>query len=81
LSPFYPSSIEARIRELRGDWFDDEIARETDPAYSEQYLRAALFSFGANLDGTRIMDLGCGAGASTIVLARLVPTASSLGWA
>jgi hypothetical protein len=80
LSTFYPPSIEARVRELRGDWFDDEIARETDPAYSEQYLRAALFSFGANLDGTRIMDFSCGAGASTIVLAVSFPPRGSLGW-
>jgi hypothetical protein len=36
LNTFYPPSIEARIRGLRGDWFDDEIARETDSAYGEQ---------------------------------------------
>jgi len=77
----YPPALAAKILEIRGDWFDDEIRRETDPDYVEYYLRTALFSFcrQQDFDGARILDFGSGAGASTIVLSRLLPRASFVG--
>ena len=47
----------------------------------ERRLRAALFSFRdpGDFDGARVLDFGCGAGSSTIVLARLLPGASLVG--
>jgi 2-polyprenyl-3-methyl-5-hydroxy-6-metoxy-1,4-benzoquinol methylase len=77
----YPPALAEKIREIRGDWFDDEIRRETDPDHVEHYLRTALFSFceQQDFDGARILDFGSGAGASTIVLSRLLPRASFVG--
>jgi 2-polyprenyl-3-methyl-5-hydroxy-6-metoxy-1,4-benzoquinol methylase len=77
----YPSALAEKIREIRGDWFDNEIRRETDPELVEYYLRTALFSFceQQDFDDTRILDFGSGAGASTIVLSRLLPSSSFVG--
>lgn len=70
-----------KIAAVRGASLDDELRRETDPGYVESRLRGALFSFRnpEDFDGARVLDFGCGAGSSTIVLARLLPGASLVG--
>lgn len=75
----YPPALAEKIAAVRS--FDDELRRETDPEYVESRLRGALFSFREpeDFDGTRVLDFGCGAGSSTIVLARLLPNASLVG--
>lgn len=77
----YPPELSAKIAAVRGASFAEELRRETDPDYVESRLRAALFSFRdpQDFEGARVLDFGCGAGSSTIVLARLLPAASLVG--
>jgi hypothetical protein len=69
----YPPALAEKIAAVRGVSFDDELRRETDPEYVESRLRGALFSFRdpRDFEGARVLDFGCGAGSSTVVLARL----------
>lgn len=77
----YPPALAEKIAAVRGASFADELRRETDPEYVESRLRGALFSFrdAEEFRGARVLDFGCGAGSSTIVLARLLPGASLVG--
>jgi len=54
-----------------------EIVREEDELYLPFGLRNYLLSYvgEAEFERTRVLDFGCGAGASTCVLARMFPTA------
>lgn len=59
----------------------DEIARDESPQYTGAALRWALLGY---LDEEafahkRILDFGCGSGASTTTLCRMFPTASLVG--
>jgi 2-polyprenyl-3-methyl-5-hydroxy-6-metoxy-1,4-benzoquinol methylase len=76
------AELAARILELRGpDWYEYELCRVGHGSYVERNLRAVLFEFADQIDfvGARVLDFGCGAGASTIVLGRLLPEASFVG--
>lgn len=59
----------------------DEILREEDPGYVEHNLRWVTLPYVSEdeLAGRRVLDFGCGAGASTAILARLIPTAEIVG--
>ncbi len=72
----YPLGLIRAVLDVKGPaYLCDEIARDEDPAYLESDLRAAVFGYvpAPELDGQRILDFGCGSGASTVVLARLLP--------
>lgn len=77
----YPPALVEKIAAVRGASLDDELRRERDPEYVESRLRGALFSFRdpKDFEDARVLDFGCGAGSSTIVLARLLPRASLVG--
>jgi SAM-dependent methyltransferase len=77
----YSAPLEALLREVKGAYADDEIARDLDPKYVELNLRYGLFSFvpPEAFRSRRLLDFGCGAGASAMVLKRLVPELDVVG--
>lgn len=59
----------------------DEIARDEDPKYVRMSLENAIFPYVRREDfaGKRILDFGCGSGASTMHLFRMFPHSEILG--
>lgn len=57
------------------------IIREEDPLYVQMNLKAALFAYidARSFVNKRILDFGCGGGASTIILARMFPNTQIVG--
>ena len=77
----YPVDLIALILEKTGVWVLDEIMRDEDPRYVAHGMRWEVLSYleeGA-LENVRILDFGSGSGASTMVLARLAPSARIVG--
>jgi SAM-dependent methyltransferase len=78
----YPDDLLARILSNKGvAYLCDEIARDQDPAYVLAELDRDLLAYVSSeeLKGRRILDFGCGAGASTMILQRLFPEAQVYG--
>jgi SAM-dependent methyltransferase len=63
------------------EWICDAIARHEDPTYVQQVLRQQLFSYfpGNAFAGKRMLDFGCGNGASTMIMASLLPHTEVIG--
>ncbi len=78
---YSPELIE-RILAVKGPaWALDEILREESPQRVELAVRATLLSHveAARFRGARILDFGCGSGASTSVLGRIFPDSEVVG--
>ncbi len=77
----YPVDLIVEIHRAKGHFVCDEIMREESPAYVERYLRHEVLSYidPAAFAGKRIMDFGCGSGASVMVLSRLLPACEIVG--
>jgi SAM-dependent methyltransferase len=78
----YPVSLVGLILEVKGPRFVcDEIMRDEDPSYLESRFSTTLLGYvpAERFDGASILDFGCGSGASTMVLARMFPTATVVG--
>jgi 2-polyprenyl-3-methyl-5-hydroxy-6-metoxy-1,4-benzoquinol methylase len=77
----YPLDLIREIHAAKGLYVCDEIMREEDPRYVEHYLRHEMLSYvpPAAFRGKRILDFGCGSGASSVVLARLLPECEIVG--
>ncbi len=78
----YPVDLIRRIVEIKSlGWVCDEIARDEDPDYVALDLRYALFGYvpAAYFRGGRLLDFGSGSGASTVVLARMLPDTEIVG--
>ncbi len=78
----YPTELVRAILEAKSPaWLCDEIARDEDPAYLQADLAVDLLSYVRHdtIDGCRIVDYGCGSGATTLVLARMFPDAHVTG--
>jgi 2-polyprenyl-3-methyl-5-hydroxy-6-metoxy-1,4-benzoquinol methylase len=79
----YPTSLIRLILEAKGpSYLCDEIAREEDPLYVPLNLELSLFSYieeGFFGTGTRLLDFGCGTGASGVFLGRSFPEAEIVG--
>ena len=78
----YPRWLIDRIVRAKGPaWTCDEIARDESPEYTAAALKWALLSYLGEdrFEGARILDFGCGAGASTVGLCRLFPSAQLVG--
>lgn len=77
----YPLDLIREIQAAKGLWVCDEIRREEDPGYVEHYLRHEMLSYVQRdaFRGKRILDFGCGSGASSAVLARLLPECEIVG--
>jgi 2-polyprenyl-3-methyl-5-hydroxy-6-metoxy-1,4-benzoquinol methylase len=78
----YPMELIETILEVKGlRSVCDEIRREEDPKYLQHVL---WWTLRAHVDveevgAARILDFGCGSGASTMILARMFPEATFLG--
>ena len=77
----YPLALIRDIQAAKGLYVCDEIMREEDPRYVEHYLRHEVFGYvdAADFAGRRILDFGCGSGASTVVLTRILPPSEIVG--
>ncbi len=78
----YPTDLISHILKIKGAaWVCDEIMREEDAAYVRKCLENDLFAYlnPEDFKGKRILDFGCGSGASTAILARMFPDAEIVG--
>jgi 2-polyprenyl-3-methyl-5-hydroxy-6-metoxy-1,4-benzoquinol methylase len=78
----YPPALIELIHRIKGSaYLCDEIAREESPSGLRTILERALLSFldKEALTGRRLLDFGCGGGASTMILARLLLETSIVG--
>jgi 2-polyprenyl-3-methyl-5-hydroxy-6-metoxy-1,4-benzoquinol methylase len=78
----YPTGLIEKILAVKGiAWVCDEINRDVDPNYVSKYLLNDLAAYFAPSDiaGKRVLDFGCGSGASTAILAREYPDAQFTG--
>lgn len=71
----YPADLVREIYRVKRDYVCDEVCREEDPTVVEQRIRNDVLSYlrPEEFSGKRVLDFGCGCGASTMVLARLLP--------
>ncbi len=78
----YPKDLIQLILDVKEPaWLCDEIARDEDPDYVQKHLEIemrAYFRF-EDFDRKRILDFGCGSGASTALLARMFPRSEVVG--
>lgn len=78
----YPRDLIELIVQAKGvGWTIDEIARDEDAGYVGNALRHGLLGFvpAQAFIGARLLDFGSGSGASTAVLARLLPDTEIVG--
>lgn len=78
----YPTDLIEKILAVKGiAWVCDEINRDEDPNYVSKYLLNDLAAYFAPSDiaDKRVLDFGCGSGASTAILAREYPDATFTG--
>jgi SAM-dependent methyltransferase len=78
----YPVELIRAILDVKGAaWVCDEIAREEDPREIQRAFEGDFLPYvpPQEFEGKRILDFGCGAGASTMVLARMFPRSQVVG--
>jgi len=79
---WFPPEVVRAIAACHGfAWTAEVIARHQDPLYLERILKRQLFSYfpPSGFVGKRVLDFGCGTGASTFCLARLLPESQITG--
>jgi SAM-dependent methyltransferase len=82
VTTWFPPEVVRAIAACHGfAWTAEVIARHQDPSYLERILKRQLFSYflPSAFAGKRILDFGCGTGASTFCLARLLPQSHVTG--
>ena len=78
----YPLELIEHILKVKGPQsLNDEIRREEDPDYVKICLENELLAYltKSDFENKRILDFGCGAGASSMILAKLFPEATIIG--
>lgn len=78
----YPDRLLEEILAAKGPaYLCDELKRDEDPGYVEANLRNDILSYvrADELAGRRLLDFGCGAGASTAILGRMFPETRIVG--
>jgi 2-polyprenyl-3-methyl-5-hydroxy-6-metoxy-1,4-benzoquinol methylase len=78
----YSLPLIKHILQIKGlDFLLDEIRRDEDQTYVQDSMVLEIFSYihPSDLAGKRILDFGCGSGASTVVLGRLLPGVQIVG--
>jgi 2-polyprenyl-3-methyl-5-hydroxy-6-metoxy-1,4-benzoquinol methylase len=73
--------IQCWIDQVRFAWVCDAISRHEDTSYVEAVLRRQLFAYFAveQFAGKRLLDFGCGTGASTVVMSKMLPKTEIVG--
>ena len=71
----YPVDLIEHVLRVKGVSVADEIMRDEAPLYVQHDFRWDILSYiqAADFAGRRVLDFGCGSGASTAVLARMLP--------
>jgi 2-polyprenyl-3-methyl-5-hydroxy-6-metoxy-1,4-benzoquinol methylase len=72
----YPDELVRVILETKGPGFlCDELRRDEDPSYLRKHLELTVTAHidPAELADAELLDFGCGAGASTVILSQLLP--------
>lgn len=78
----YPLNLIQKILDVKGPaWLCDEILREESPDYVQSSLKYDLLSYHdpEEFKNKRLLDFGCGSGASTMILARMFPDTEIVG--
>lgn len=77
----YPLPLVHEIHAAKDLHVCDEIMREEDPGYLERRLRSAVLGYfdAAEFTGKRLLDFGCGSGASMLVLDRILEPGEIVG--
>src|SRR5260221_8488106 len=77
----YPPELILEIHATKRGYVCDEIMREEDPRYVERAIRHEVLGYvdAEEFRGKRILDFGCGSGASTLVMSRLLPPCELVG--
>src|SRR5690348_3676980 len=77
----YPPELILEIHAEKRGFVCDEIRRDEDPRYVERAIRREVLAYieAEAFRGKRILDFGCGAGASTLVMSRLFPPCEIVG--
>lgn len=78
----YPVPLIEAVLEAKGiDFVCDELAREEDERYLRLELERSMLPYVPAKDwaGKSVLDFGCGAGASTLTLARMFPETTITG--
>jgi len=77
----YPLELLLDIHAVKDLSVCDEIMRDEDPRYVERRLKNEVLGYmpAAAFGGRRILDFGCGSGASSLVLARMLPPCEIVG--
>ena len=78
----YPLDLIERILKVKGPAFlCDEIMRDESPDYVQKNLKYGLLGYvnEKEFEEKRILDFGCGGGASTMILGRMFPNTEIVG--
>jgi 2-polyprenyl-3-methyl-5-hydroxy-6-metoxy-1,4-benzoquinol methylase len=78
----YPVALIEKILRVKGPaYLCDEISRDESSAYVQKNLEYDVFAYvdRADFNNRKILDFGCGSGASTMLLGRMLPTAHITG--
>ena len=78
----YPVDLIKKMLSVKGArTLNDEIRREEDPLYTKACLQYDILAYEPKeaFKNKRILDFGCGAGASTIILSRMLPESEIVG--
>jgi SAM-dependent methyltransferase len=78
----YPDALIRVILEAKGlAYLCDEIMRDEDPGYIRRHVELTVTAHvdPAEFTGAEVLDFGCGAGASTVILSKLLPSSTITG--
>src|SRR5258708_33644330 len=77
----YPPELILEIHATKRGYVCDEIMREEDPRYVERAIRHEVLGYvdAEEFRGKRILDFGCGSGASTLGMSRVLPPCELVG--
>jgi 2-polyprenyl-3-methyl-5-hydroxy-6-metoxy-1,4-benzoquinol methylase len=61
----WPADLLRALADLKREWFSDSYARFEHPNYIQKHVDVTLALYNLSLSGKRILDFGCGFGASS----------------